>query len=122
MKTNDARIEVTKNGDIQVTVTIPDHVVKKADEWAARLPASREEVLLHHAVDVIEAWPDLLDEFCRYAWEFPTREAAAGFCQREKLYAEAVQVSEVEPGVFKHNALEVEHAMLSERAEILLKA
>lgn len=56
-----------------------------ADDYAARLPSTREEVLRSYLASCFETLHHGIDDHCQVAWVFPTAEAAESFIKREKL-------------------------------------
>jgi len=80
-----ARIHAGHDGGVAVTLTVTPETIAKADELAARLRVSREEVLTTYYAATLATAPDALEEYCLAAWEFPTKEAAAAFIERERM-------------------------------------
>lgn len=84
-KNKTCRFTTDKNGNIEVTMTIPADAVAKADEFAARLPATRAEILAHYFEQLPESFCDGINDHCLLGWQFPTKAAVKSFIQREKL-------------------------------------
>jgi len=79
------RLAADKQGNIEVTFTLPAESVAKADEWAARLPATREEIITSYVAQCVETLHEGMHDHCLVAWSFPTRAAVKSFIKRERL-------------------------------------
>jgi hypothetical protein len=85
MKNKTCRFQTTKDGGLEVTITIPAQAVAKADDYAVRLPSTREEVLRSYLASCFETLHEGIEDHCQVAWIFPTGAAAESFIKREKL-------------------------------------
>lgn len=85
MKKQTCRFTTAKDGSLEVTITIPAQAVAKADEYAARLPSTREEVLRGYLASCFDTLHEGIEDHCRVAWIFPTGAAAEDFIKRERL-------------------------------------
>jgi hypothetical protein len=83
-KNKAARIEAGKKG-VAVTLTMTPEIIAKADNLAARLQVSREQILATYFAATMESVSDGLEEYCLAAWEFPTKEEAQAFIEREQM-------------------------------------
>jgi hypothetical protein len=97
-KNNIARVQAGKEGGVAVTLTMTPETIAKADDLASRLGVSREEVLTTYYADTLATAPDALEEYCLAAWEFPTKEAAAAFIERERMSPRRYAAEEWEGG------------------------
>lgn len=77
--------KTAKDGTLEVTITIPAQAVAMADDYAARLPSTREEVLRSYLESCFETLDQGIEDHCQVAWIFPTAEAVESFIKREKL-------------------------------------
>lgn len=84
-KNKTCRFTTAKDGSLEVTITIPARAVAKADEFAARLPSTREEVLRSYLASCFETLHDGIEDHCLVAWMFSTAAEAESFIEREKL-------------------------------------
>lgn len=85
MKKQTCRFQTAKDGNLEVTITIPAQAVAKADEYAARLPSTREKVLRTYLASCFETLHQGIEDHCRVAWIFPTAAEGEAFIKREKL-------------------------------------
>jgi hypothetical protein len=79
------RFTTAKDGSLEVTITIPAQAVAKADEFAARLPSTREEVLKSYLASCFDTLHEGIEDHCLVGWIFPTAEEGESFIKREKL-------------------------------------
>jgi len=80
-----ARVQAGKEGGVAVTLTMTPEIIAKADDLAARLGVSREEVLTTYYAATLATAPDAIEEHCLAAWEFPTKQEAQAFIERERM-------------------------------------
>ena len=70
----------------QVKFSIPAEAIAKADEMAARLSSTREEVLNSFFAALLPSFRDGINDHClEGGWIFPTPKTAKTFLQRERL-------------------------------------
>jgi len=84
-KKNGVRLTADKEGNIEVTFKLPAESVAEADEWAERLPATRDEIIASYVLQFAETLHEGMREHCLVSWSFPTRAAVKSFIKREKL-------------------------------------
>ena len=84
-KNKSARLQAGKNGGVEVVLTLTPETIAKADEFAARLQSSREEVLTNYFADTLTCAPDGIEDHCLAAWTFPTKAKAQAFIKRERM-------------------------------------
>jgi hypothetical protein len=99
-KTKGVRISADKQGNIEVTFTLPAESVAKADEWAARLPSTREEVIARYIADCAKTIHEGIKDHCLVAWSFETPKQVKSFIKREHLDRKGIGVMEFSDGSF----------------------
>jgi hypothetical protein len=97
-KNKTARVQAGKEGGVEVVLQLTPGTIAKADELAARLGVSREEVLTAYYAATLATAPDALEEYCLAAWEFPTKEEAQAFIERERMSPRRYAAEEWEGG------------------------
>jgi hypothetical protein len=97
-KSKSARVQAGKNGGVEVVLILAPETIAKADDLAARLGVSREEVLTAYYAATIATAPDALEEYCLAAWEFPTKQEAQAFIKRERMNPSRYIVEQWESG------------------------
>jgi len=97
-KNKAARIEAGTDGGVAVTVTMTPGIIAKADNLAARLQVSREQILATYFAATLGSVSDGLEEYCLAAWEFPTKEEAQAFIERERMNPHQYVAEEWESG------------------------
>lgn len=105
MKKQTCRFQTAKDGTLEVTITIPAQAVAMADDYAARLPSTREEVLRTYLVSCFETLHDGIEDHCKVAWMFSTAAEAESFIKRERLDLRGTGVIEWEGGGFSVDTL-----------------
>ncbi len=84
-KNKTARVQAGNDGGVEVVLTLTPGTIAKADEFAARLQVSREEVLTSYYADTLATAPDAIEDHCLVAWTFPTKAKAQAFIKRERM-------------------------------------
>jgi hypothetical protein len=97
-KNKSARLQAGKNGGVEVVLILAPETIAKADEFAARLQSSREEVLTNYFADTLTCAAQGIDEHCLAAWTFPTRAKAEAFIKRERMNPRQYVAEEWESG------------------------
>jgi hypothetical protein len=97
-KNKTARVQAGHDGGVAVTLTMTPETIAKADDLASRLGVSREEVLTTYYADTLATAPDALEEYCLAAWEFPTKQEAQAFIERERMSPRRYAAEEWEGG------------------------
>jgi len=104
-KNKTCRFKTAKDGTLEVTITIPARAVAKADEFAARLPSTREEVLRSYLESCFETLHEGIEDHCLVAWIFATAAEGEAFIKREKLDLRGTSLVEWESGGFSVDTL-----------------
>lgn len=112
-KNKTCRFTTARDGSIEVTITIPAEAIAKADEFAARLPSTREEVLRSYLESCFETLHEGIEDHCRVAWIFPTAAEGEAFIKREKLDLCGTSLVEWEGGGFSVDTLHKFDAQLA---------
>jgi hypothetical protein len=99
-KNKGVRLAADKDGNIEVTFTLPAESVAKAEEWAARLPSTREEIIKRYVLDCAKTMHEGMHDYCLVSWTFPTKKAAQSFVEREKLDQRGIGVIAWDGGGF----------------------
>jgi hypothetical protein len=97
-KNKSARLQAGKNGGVEVVLTLTPETIAKADEFAARLQVSREEILAAYYADTLATAPDAIEDHCLAAWTFPTKAKAQAFIRRERMNPSRYIVEQWESG------------------------
>jgi hypothetical protein len=97
-KIKTCRFTTANDGSLEVTITIPARAVAKADEFAARLPSTREEVLRSYLENCFETLHEGIEDHCLVAWRFSTAQEGESFIKREKLDLRGMSLVEWEDG------------------------
>ena len=97
-KNKSARLQAGKNGGVEVVLTLTPETIAKADEFAARLQVSREEILAAYYADTLATAPDAIEDHCLAAWTFPTKAKAQAFINRERMNPRQYVAEEWESG------------------------
>jgi hypothetical protein len=97
MKRN-CHFKTAKDGSLEVTITIPAQAVAKADEFAARLPSSRDQVLTKYLEQCFDSIHEGIEDYCLVSWKFPTAAEGESFIKREKLDLRGTSLVEWDDG------------------------
>jgi hypothetical protein len=97
-KNKSARLQAGKNGGVEVVLTLTPETIAKAEEFAARLQVSREEILAAYYADTLATAPDAIEDHCLAAWTFPTKAKAQAFIRRERMNPSRYIVEQWESG------------------------
>ena len=92
------RFKTAKDGSLEVTITIPAQAVAMAEDFAARLPSSRDEVLTKYLEQCFDSIHEGIEDYCLVAWKFPTAAEGESFIKREKLDLRGTSLVEWEDG------------------------
>lgn len=98
MKNKTCRFKTAKDGSLAVTITIPAQAVAMADDFAARLPSSRDEVLTRYLEQCFETLHEGIKDYCLVSWIFTTAAEGESFIKREKLDLRGTSLVEWEDG------------------------
>lgn len=112
-KNKTCRFTTAKDGSLEVTITIPAKAVRMADEYAVRLPSTREEVLRSYLASCFDTLHEGIEDHCRVGWIFPTAAAGESFIKREKLDLCGTSLVEWEGGGFSVDTLHKFDAQLA---------
>jgi len=97
-KSKSARVQAGNDGGVEVVLALTPETIAKADEFAARLQVSREEVLAAYYADTLATAPDAIQDHCLAAWTFPTKAKAQAFIRRERMNPRRYVVEQWESG------------------------
>ena len=98
MKNKTCRFHAAKDGSLEVTITIPAQAVAMADDFAARLQSSRDEVLTRYLAQCFETLHEGIKDYCLVSWVFATAAEGESFIKREKLDLRGTSLVEWEDG------------------------
>jgi len=97
MKRN-CHFKTAKDGSLEVTITIPAQAVAMAEDCAARLPSSRDQVLTKYLEQCFDSIHEGIEDYCLVAWKFATAAQGESFIKREKLDLRGTSLVEWEDG------------------------
>jgi hypothetical protein len=92
------RFTTAKDGSLEVTITIPAQAVAMAEDFAARLPSSRDQVLTKYLEQCFDSIHEGIEDYCLVSWKFPTAAEGESFIKREKLDLRGTSLVEWEDG------------------------